>query len=251
MPRPATAIPAREVRPLSWNDFVAFHSLAREFPPTQMGWWIRGDRFGDPRVGKRIDGMPLQMPDWHGRGTTPGMIGGNVHSESTAAQGQRSPRLKVIASKGRILTGSSSFALAISTHWPSAPQLERLQGRGPPGPRATGVRPLRGRRRGASRAGRAGASRRRAPRMPSPAASVKYAVSGNSAIRSRRHAREVGDQDVLAETRLSAAPARRGSTRACPAGTASAPVERSSDPMSMPSRELATACLAVPGDGWV
>ena len=31
-------------------------------------------------------------------------------------QGQRSPRLKVIASKGRMLTGSSSFALAISSH---------------------------------------------------------------------------------------------------------------------------------------
>ena len=35
------------------------------------------------------------------------------------AQGQRSARLKVIASKGRMLTGSSSFALAMSTHWPS------------------------------------------------------------------------------------------------------------------------------------
>ena len=34
-------------------------------------------------------------------------------------QGQRSPRLKVIASKGRMLTGSSSFALPISTHSPA------------------------------------------------------------------------------------------------------------------------------------
>ena len=34
-------------------------------------------------------------------------------------QGHRSPRLKVIASKGRTLTGSSSFALAISNHCPS------------------------------------------------------------------------------------------------------------------------------------
>ena len=33
-----------------------------------------------------------------------------------AHQGQRSPRLKVIASNGRMLTGSSSFALAISSH---------------------------------------------------------------------------------------------------------------------------------------
>ena len=33
--------------------------------------------------------------------------------------GQRSPRLKVIASKGRMLTGSSSFALAIRSHCPS------------------------------------------------------------------------------------------------------------------------------------
>ena len=35
------------------------------------------------------------------------------------AQGQRSARLKVIASKGRMLTGSSSFAVAMSTHSPS------------------------------------------------------------------------------------------------------------------------------------
>ena len=34
-------------------------------------------------------------------------------------QGHRSPRLKVTASKGRICTGSSSFAVAISTHCPS------------------------------------------------------------------------------------------------------------------------------------
>ena len=31
-------------------------------------------------------------------------------------QGHRSPRLEVIASNGRMLTGSSSFAIAISTH---------------------------------------------------------------------------------------------------------------------------------------
>ena len=36
-----------------------------------------------------------------------------------AAQGQRSPRLNVMASKGRMQTGSSSLALAISTHRPS------------------------------------------------------------------------------------------------------------------------------------
>ena len=39
-----------------------------------------------------------------------------LHALSTPPQGQRSPRLKVIASKGRMLTGSSSFALAISSH---------------------------------------------------------------------------------------------------------------------------------------
>ena len=33
-------------------------------------------------------------------------------------QGQRSPKLKVIALNGRTLTGSSSFALAISSHCP-------------------------------------------------------------------------------------------------------------------------------------
>ena len=36
-----------------------------------------------------------------------------------AAQDQRSPRLNVTASKGRMQIGSSSLALAISTHWPS------------------------------------------------------------------------------------------------------------------------------------
>ena len=35
------------------------------------------------------------------------------------AQGQRSPRLNAIPSNGGMLTGSSSFALAMSTHWPS------------------------------------------------------------------------------------------------------------------------------------
>ncbi len=35
------------------------------------------------------------------------------------AQGQRSPSEKVMASKGRTLTGSSSFRVAISTHSPS------------------------------------------------------------------------------------------------------------------------------------
>lgn len=35
------------------------------------------------------------------------------------AQGQRSPRLKVTASKGRIWTGASSCAVAINTHFPS------------------------------------------------------------------------------------------------------------------------------------
>ena len=35
------------------------------------------------------------------------------------AQGHRSARLKVIASKGRTCTGSSSFAVAINTHSPS------------------------------------------------------------------------------------------------------------------------------------
>ena len=34
-------------------------------------------------------------------------------------QGQRSPRLKLTASKGRTCTGSSSFAVANSTHSPS------------------------------------------------------------------------------------------------------------------------------------
>ena len=37
----------------------------------------------------------------------------------TAAQGQRSPRLNVTASKGRMQTGSSSLALAIGAHRPS------------------------------------------------------------------------------------------------------------------------------------
>ncbi len=40
-------------------------------------------------------------------------------SEYAPHQGQRSPRLKVIASNGRMLTGSSSFALPISSHCPS------------------------------------------------------------------------------------------------------------------------------------
>ena len=39
--------------------------------------------------------------------------------EERNPQGQRSPKLKVIASNGRMLTGSSSFALAISSHCPS------------------------------------------------------------------------------------------------------------------------------------
>ena len=38
---------------------------------------------------------------------------------SAAIQGHRSPMLKVIASSGRILTRSSSFALANSSHRPS------------------------------------------------------------------------------------------------------------------------------------
>ena len=40
-------------------------------------------------------------------------------SSRVAGYGHRSPRLKVIASKGRMLTGSSSFAVAMSTHSPS------------------------------------------------------------------------------------------------------------------------------------
>ena len=39
--------------------------------------------------------------------------------ESAGRHAQRSPRLNVIASKGRTLTGSSSFAHAMSTHSPS------------------------------------------------------------------------------------------------------------------------------------
>ena len=48
-------------------------------------------------------------------------------------------------------------------------KLERLQGCSPPGPRATDGRPLRGHRPGACHAGRACASRPRAPRTPSRA----------------------------------------------------------------------------------
>ena len=44
---------------------------------------------------------------------------GQAGPRTLAPQGQRSPRLKVIASNGRMLTGSSSFALAISSHCPS------------------------------------------------------------------------------------------------------------------------------------
>ena len=45
-----------------------------------------------------------------------------------APQGQRSPRLKVIASNGRMLTGSSSFALAIRSHCPSwSPNASRVR----------------------------------------------------------------------------------------------------------------------------
>ena len=40
-------------------------------------------------------------------------------SSRVSGYGHRSPRLKVIASKGRMLTGSSSFAVAMSTHSPS------------------------------------------------------------------------------------------------------------------------------------
>ena len=42
-----------------------------------------------------------------------------LYARLSGSQGQRSPKLNVIASKGRMLTGSSSFALAISSHCPS------------------------------------------------------------------------------------------------------------------------------------
>ena len=44
---------------------------------------------------------------------------GQAGRSTLAPPAQRSPRLKVIASNGRMLTGSSSFALAISNHCPS------------------------------------------------------------------------------------------------------------------------------------
>ena len=73
---------------------------------------------------------------------------------------------------------------------------------GPSGRSATGARRPRARRRGAFPGGRTGGSRARAPRRPSPGARVKNAVSGYSGMRSRRQAREVRDEDILAEMKF-------------------------------------------------
>ena len=56
----------------------------------------------------------------------PRELANSAHLEVRPAHGQRSPRLNVIASNGRMLTGSSSFTLAISIHIPFV-ELEGLQ----------------------------------------------------------------------------------------------------------------------------
>ena len=55
----------------------------------------------------------------HARSNSAEVNGSQADHCMHAPQGQRSARLKVIASNGRMLTGSSSFALAISSHCPS------------------------------------------------------------------------------------------------------------------------------------
>ena len=74
-----------------------------------------------PGVAQLLDGhdarvfMDLSAPEQTGH---PATLPDRTQVGETS-QGQRSPRLKVTASKGRMHIGSLSFALAISTHSPS------------------------------------------------------------------------------------------------------------------------------------
>ena len=74
-----------------------------------------GDRVSpDSGVASRTALEQLQRkPHWAGVGGSRGWL------RAGGVQSHNSPRLNVIASNGRMLTGSSSFALAIRSHCPS------------------------------------------------------------------------------------------------------------------------------------
>ena len=84
-------------------------------------WWspIPGagldSRRGDCRLQRRKRGRRA----WSAWAVVVGRLAMNVRQGGSASQGQRSPRLNVIASKGGTQTGSASFAVAVSTHRPS------------------------------------------------------------------------------------------------------------------------------------
>ncbi len=82
---------------------------------------------------------PLQQQQARAAGRPPGRKAdafaagsrNRTRSRVRARQGQRSAKLKVVASKGGTLTGSSSLSEAISSHWPSrSSKASRPQARG-------------------------------------------------------------------------------------------------------------------------
>ena len=66
-----------------------------------------------------LAGFAWSFRDRWARPAGPALVFTGQSDRAGPRYGQRSPKLKVIASNGRMLIGSSSFATAISTHSPS------------------------------------------------------------------------------------------------------------------------------------
>ena len=171
--RASTSIPAHRRRP------APIRRRSRRSSPRP--WWrgrngTTSSRCSAPVFGARDSGL-------RGRAGG-GRTAAELEADSARVHAQRSPNLNAIASNGRTLTGSSSFAHAISTHSPSRnSNASSVRSAGSMSQRCvTPTRAQMGRFSWRSIRRVDGESTSHAQ----SGARVKYAVSGGSGIRSRR-----------------------------------------------------------------
>ena len=96
----------------AWHRILTGGSRARVFQPSEYPAQWRG-------ISGALPGSRLRERQPCAGVNVSRSPGPSTYSAGATFGGQRSPRLKVTASKGRMRTGASSCAVAISTHSPS------------------------------------------------------------------------------------------------------------------------------------